>query len=165
MDITYAPLNTVPNAAAQLESLHKIVFGPGRFARTAYRLRENVPADMALSIAALQGTQLVGASILTHIKIGAYNALLLGPLAIAPEFSSQGHGSQLMRQSIEAARAAGHSLIILVGDAPFYSRYGFVSVPLGHITLPGPVNSKRLLACELRVGALAQTSGMAHAIA
>src|SRR5579872_658177 len=136
-----------------IERLNERVFGPGRFARTAYRLREVTPADRTLSFVARVGTLLVGASAMTPIAIGGAAALLLGPLIVEPVFRSQGIGEALVNRSLEAARVAGWKLVILVGDEPYYARMGFKRAPKGQILMPGPVDPDRLLYCELEPGA------------
>jgi len=92
-------------------------------------------------------------------------ALLLGPLAVDPEFANRGHGRGLVREAMDAARANGLGLVLLVGDEPYYARLGFVRVPAGQIALPGPVNPQRLLAAELRPGGLADYRGLVTAVA
>ena len=144
---------------AQIEKLDERAFGPGRYARTAFRLREAVPPDLSLSFVARVGTLLVGANRMTGILVGETPALLLGPLTVEPAFRSQGVGEKLMSHSLDAARAAGHGLVLLVGDLDYYSRVGFSRVPRGKITMPGPVDPDRLLYRELRDGAFAATSG------
>ncbi|CAM5222951.1 GCN5 family acetyltransferase OS=Bosea thiooxidans OX=53254 GN=ARD30_18805 PE=4 SV=1 [Bosea thiooxidans] len=106
----------LPVDAAAIERLHERAFGPGRFARTAFRLREGVPPDPALSFAAHVGTFLVGSIKVTPVLAGGHRALMLGPLTVDPAFDGRGIGSALMNRSIEAARDAGHDLIMLVGD-------------------------------------------------
>ena len=101
--------------AEPIERLNERVFGPGRFARTAYRIRETTDADPGLSFVARVGTLLVGASAMTPIAIGDASALLLGPLIVEPVFRSQGIGEALVARSLEAAKAAGWKLVILVG--------------------------------------------------
>ena len=92
----------------------------------------------------------------TPILIGGKGgALLLGPLAVDPAFANQGHGRGLVGDALEAARAAGIALVVLVGDEPYYARLGFRPVPRGQIILPGPVDPDRLLAAELAPDALA----------
>src|ERR1700721_591692 len=145
--------------ADPIERLNERVFGPGRFARTAYRIRETTPADPALSFVARVGTLLVGASAMTPIVIGEASALLLGPLIVEPVFRSQGIGEALVTSSLEAAKAGGWKLVILVGDEPYYARMGFQRAPPGQISLPGPVDPERLLYCELDPGALAAAKG------
>ncbi len=151
-----------PDTAADAEAILRLnerVFGPGRFARTAYRIRETTSADLSLSFVARVGTLLVGANRMTPILIDLDPALLLGPLTVEPAFRSQGVGEALMTKSLDAARDAGHGLVLLVGDVDYYSRVGFARVPRGKITMPGPVDPDRLLYCELRDGAFAATSG------
>ncbi len=151
-----------PDDAELIERLNERVFGPGRFARTAYRIRETADPDPSLSFVARVGTLLVGANAMTPIAIGGAKALLLGPLIVEPVFRSQGIGEALLTRSLEAAKAAGWKLVILVGDEPYYARMGFQRVPAGRITLPGPVDPARLLYCELEAGALAAAAGEAQ---
>jgi predicted N-acetyltransferase YhbS len=148
--------------ADEIERLNARVFGPGRFARTAYRIRETAPVDSSLSFVARVGTLLVGATAMTPIEIGGAPALLLGPLIVEPVFRSQGIGEALVSRSLEAAKAAGWKLVILVGDEPYYSRMGFKRVPEGQITLPGPVDPARLLYCELERDAVVGARGEAR---
>jgi predicted N-acetyltransferase YhbS len=148
--------------ADAIERLNERVFGPGRFARSAYRVRETADPDPDLSFVARVGTLLVGANFLTPIVIGAAPALLLGPLIVEPVFRSQGIGEALVTRSLEAAKAKGSNLVILVGDEPYYARMGFKPVPPGRITLPGPVDPARLLYCELEPGALEAVWGEAR---
>ena len=154
-----------PETSADADSILRLnerVFGPGRFARTAYRLRETTPADLSLSFVARVGTLLVGANAMTPILIGATPALLLGPLIVEPVFRSQGIGEALVHRSLDAAKAAGAKLVVLVGDEPYYARMGFKPAPLGRIVLPGPVDPARVLVCELEEGAFEGVSGRAR---
>jgi predicted N-acetyltransferase YhbS len=148
-----------PDDSEAILRLNERVFGPGRFARTAYRLRETTDADLSLSFVARVGTLLVGANAMTPIFIGETPALLLGPLIVEPVFRSQGIGEALVKASLDAARAAGAGLAILVGDEPYYSRMGFVRTPPGRIVLPGPVDPARVLHCELRPGGFEGVTG------
>jgi predicted N-acetyltransferase YhbS len=157
LSLTLTPLT--PADLAAIEKLDERAFGPGRFARTAYRLREGVEPDPQLSFVAHVGTLLVGANRMTPITCGGKPALLLGPLTVDPPFRSRGIGEALMQKSMEAARAAGHKLVILVGDEPYYKRIGFKRVPMGRLSLPGPVDPARLLYCELVEGAFEGISG------
>ena len=155
--IKFSPL--CPADEPLVEKLDERAFGPGRFARTAYRLREGVDADASLSFVARVGTLLVGAIRMTPILVDSAPALLLGPLTVEPAFRSQGVGEALMKHSLDAARDAGHGLVLLVGDEDYYSRVGFLRVPRGKILMPGPVDPDRLLYHELKPGALANTIG------
>jgi predicted N-acetyltransferase YhbS len=146
--MTTLPLVVRPETAGDalaIDRLHARAFGPGRFARTSYRLREGVPHLPALSFTALVGTFLVGSVRVRPVIAGDRPALMLGPLTVDPSFEGRGIGSGLMNACLAAAERAGHDLIILVGDAPYYGRFGFVPVPRGRLTLPGPVDPARFL--------------------
>jgi predicted N-acetyltransferase YhbS len=159
-DLTLDLHPEAPSDHAAIERLHERAFGPGRFARTAFRLRENVPPFADLCFTARVGTLLVGSIRLSPVEIGAgVPAILLGPITIDPAFQSRGIGAALMRRSLETASAKGHSRVILVGDAPYYERFGFSVVPPGKLTLPGPVDPARLLLSELVPGAFEGVSG------
>ena len=136
-----------------IQKLEERAFGPGRFAKTAYRLREGVAADLSLSTIARIGGMLVGACTLTRIAVGGAPALLLGPLTVEEPFRARGVGEALAQRSLDAARAAGHELVLLVGDPPFYERLGFVRANWGQFVFPGPVDPGRILFHELRAGA------------
>ena len=148
-----------PSDLAAIERLSERAFGPGRYARSAYRLREDVPADPALSFVACVGTLLVGANQMTPIRCGDTPALLLGPLTVDPAFRSGGIGEAIAQHSLDAARSAGHTLVLLVGDLPYYARLGFATVPDGKLDFCGPVDPARLLYCELVPGAFAGVRG------
>ena len=156
--VSLASVATRPVAECDLpEILHlnARVFGPGRFTRTAYRIREGTPDISPFCRLAHLDERIIASIRMTEIAIGGRRgALLLGPLAVAPEFANQGHGRRLIAESLEAARREGRELVVLVGARPYYGRFGFVPVPPGHIVLPGPVDPARLLACELVTGAL-----------
>ena len=154
-----------PAYAETIDKLHRRTFGPGRFARTAFRLREQAPHDLSLSFIAYIGTMLVGSVRLTHIAVGDTPALLLGPLTVEPPFQSVGIGARLMEESLKAARDQGHKLVLLVGDAPYYARFGFKPVTPGRVRLPGPVDPGRLLVAELADGAFDGVSGATRGVA
>jgi predicted N-acetyltransferase YhbS len=143
----------------QIEKLDERAFGPGRFARTAYRLREGAAPDFAMSYVAHVGTLLVGSNIMTRVRCGEAQMMLLGPLTVEPAFRSRGIGEALAQRSLEAARAAGCKLVLLVGDEPYYARLGFKRVAPGRISLPGPVDPARVLVCELEPGAFEGVAG------
>jgi predicted N-acetyltransferase YhbS len=148
----------------QIDALHDEVFGPGRFVRTAYRIREASTVAPLLSLIAWQGDTLAGAMLLTAISIGGRRgAVLLGPLAIAPAFQHKGLGMRLILESKAQLAAMSYELIILVGDALYYARAGFHVVPQGQIALPGPADPARFLGCELVHGALDHYRGMTTA--
>lgn len=148
-DLSITLLTEHPSHDAAIERLVARTFGPGRYARTAYRLREGNPHRRDLSFTAHIGTMLVGSVRLTPITIGEDKALLLGPLTVEPPFRSHGIGAQLVMRCLEAAKADGGRLVLLVGDEPYYGRMGFKRVPPGQVTLPGPVDPARVLVCAL----------------
>lgn len=149
-----------PEDAEKLKSLAVRSFGPGRFTRTAHRIREKgLPVD-ALSLTAWAGSEFAGSIRFTAISIGSETgALLLGPLMVEEKWSGQGCGRALVRRGLELAREAGSALVILVGDRPYYEQFGFVPVTPGQMIFPGPVDPARLLAVELEEGALGRFSG------
>jgi predicted N-acetyltransferase YhbS len=158
-DLSLVLVPQVPADYAAIEKLDERAFGPGRFARSAYRLREGVAPDYELSYVARVGTLLVGANRMTPIFCGGKPALLLGPLSVEPAFRSGGIGEALVMKSLAAAREAGHRLVLLVGDTAYYARMGFKPVPQGRLTFIGPVDPERLLYCELVEGAFDGVSG------
>lgn len=150
----------VPGDLAAIRDLHARAFSPGRFARTAYRVREGTGAFSPFCRVCLIDGRLVAAVRFTPITVGGKDkALLLGPLAVDPAFANQGYGRSLVAKALEDARAAGISLVVLVGDEPYYGKLGFRCVPTGKITLPGPADPNRLLAAELTPDALVTYTG------
>ncbi len=145
--------------ALAIERLHERTFGPGRYAKTAYRLRERVPHRLDLSFTAHIGTLLVGSVRLSSVCIGQTKALLLGPLTVEPAFRERGVGQTLIERALEEARAKGHRLVVLVGDEPYYGKAGFKRIPPGRVIMPGPVDPARLLVAELVAGAFEGVSG------
>jgi len=147
--------------AAEIEELVIACFGAGRFAKTAYRLREGTTPVEGLSFVAVddESSRLLGSVRFSHIDIGGSQSLLLGPLAVRPELRGKGIGISLMQKGIGEARARGHESMILVGDEPYYSKVGFTRIAPGRIIMPGPVDPLRLLGISLREGALEQLSG------
>jgi predicted N-acetyltransferase YhbS len=145
--------------AVAIERLHERTFGPGRVAKTAYRIREGIEHQPELSFTARVGTLLVGSVRLTPIRIGATKALLLGPLTVEPPFRERGIGQKLIERALAEAKNMGHRLVVLVGDEPYYGKCGFKRIPKGTATMPGPVDPARLLVCELAEGAFGGVSG------
>jgi predicted N-acetyltransferase YhbS len=158
-DISLTILAETEGDASAIERLHERTFGPGRYAKTAYRLREQVAHSLDLSFTARIGTLLVGSVRLSPVRIGEARALLLGPLTIEPPFRDRGVGQALIARALDEARARRHRLVILVGDEPYYGKSGFTLVPPGRIALPGPVDPERLLVAELASGAFDGISG------
>ncbi len=158
-DLSLTILPETPDDAVAIDRLHERTFGPGRFARTAYRIREGVGHDFALSFTARIGTLLVGSVRLSPVTIGETRALLLGPLTVEPPFRGRGIAKALVARACEEAKAKGHKLVLLVGDEPYYGPLGFVRIPKGQVKMPGPVDPARLLVAELAPGAFAGVSG------
>jgi predicted N-acetyltransferase YhbS len=148
--------------ADAIERLNERTFGPGRYAKTAYRLREGAAHALLLSFTARIGTLLVGSVRLTPIRVGETPALLLGPLTVEPPFRGRGIALALIGRALDEARKQGHRLVVLVGDEPYYARAGFRPVPAGRIKMPGPVDPARLLVAELVPGAFDAVSGLIH---
>jgi len=163
-DLPLNILRETPQDHESIEKLNERAFGPGRFARSAYRLRENNSPDLNLSFVAHVGTMLVGANCMTAIDCGGHAALLLGPLTVDPAFRQRGIGAALVSASLKAAKSGGHRLVLLVGDEAYYKRFGFKRAGLGRLTLPGPVDPMRVLICELEPGAFDGVTGQVSAI-
>lgn len=150
--------------AAEISALHSRAFGPGRFTRTAYRVREGASVGMPQGEVCCRvgsiGSKIAAAVTMTAVTIGGRpGAMLLGPLVVAPEYAGNGFGDPVVRAALKAAQDEGCELVVLVGDLAYYSRFGFQMVRIGSITLPGPVDPKRLLAVELTTASLARFSG------
>jgi predicted N-acetyltransferase YhbS len=145
--------------AASVEALNAASFGPGRFAKSAYRLREGVNCEATLSLVAVEGSILRGSVRFWPIMVGDERALLLGPLAVQSDQRGRGIGIALMKRGIELARSSDYLSILLVGDEPYYVRAGFARLPPGRVRFPGPVDAARILGLSLRQGALLTQSG------
>jgi predicted N-acetyltransferase YhbS len=158
-DLAVTILPEAPDDALAIERLHERTFGPGRFARTAFRIREGAGHRLDLSFTARIGTLLVGSVRLTPVRIGETPALLLGPLTIEPPFRSRGIGRALIARALTEAKAAGARLVVLVGDEPLYGKMGFKRIPKGSARMPGPVDPRRLLVAELEEGAFEGVCG------
>ncbi len=147
-----------------ISALHARVFGPGRFTRTAYRVREGTATVSSFCRVAVLGDRIIAAVRMTPVRIGGMSgALLLGPLAVDSDFANQGYARRIIGESLETARQAGVKIVILVGDEPYYGRLGFAPLPADRIRLPGPVNQARLLGLELVPGTLASFTGLVSA--
>ncbi|MCF8476837.1 MAG: N-acetyltransferase [Pseudolabrys sp.] len=158
LDLTILP--ETPDDALAIERLHERTFGPGRYARTAYRIREGRGHLLKLSFTARIGTLLVGSLRLTPICIGETPALLLGPLTVEPPFRERGVGTTMIARALKDAKAQGHKLVVLVGDEPYYGKTGFKRIPKGQVKFPGPVDPTRLLVAELEPGAFEGVKGL-----
>jgi predicted N-acetyltransferase YhbS len=142
------------------EALLDACFGVNRHTRTCQRLRdERAPAE-GLALSAVRQGRLVGTLRLWHVSVGGVPALVLGPLAVDPSCREFGLGAALMNRALAAAKQLGHGAVILLGDAPYYARFGFSGLKTGEVSLPGPFERDRLLGLELREGALDGARGM-----
>ena len=143
------------------EQLLDSVWGPSRFEKTAERLREGRSPAAGLSLIAEQDGKVVGTVRLWHVCAGPGRPiLLLGPLAVEETSRGCGVGSALMQRAIGVAGRRGHDAVVLVGDAPYYQRFGFSAAKTGALWLPGPFERQRLLGCELKVGSLDGARGL-----
>src|SRR5712672_3289859 len=158
-DLSLTILPETRDDAVAVGRLHERTFGPGRMAKTAYRIREGAEHRLDLSFTARIGTLLVGSVRLTPIRIGETKALLLGPLTVEPAFRERGVGYALIERALAQAKTKGHRLVVLVGDEPYYGKAGFKPIPKGRAIMPGPVDPARLLVCELGAGAFDGVSG------
>jgi predicted N-acetyltransferase YhbS len=147
--------------AAREALLDKAMGKIKRRRKTSERLRAGrLPAE-GLAFVATDGERLVGSVRLWDIALeSGQAALLLGPMAVASDCRNRGIGGALVRHAVDEARRLGHEAIILVGDAPYYSRFGFTAGKTAGVQLPGPVERDRLLALELAPGALEDACGM-----
>ena len=159
-DLSLTILPESPDDVTAIERLNARTFGPGRFAKSAYRIREEVTHLPELSFTARVGTLLVGSVRLSPILIGATPALLLGPLTVEPPFRDRGIGLTLIERALSEARRLGHRLVLLVGDEPYYGKAGFKRIPKGRVKMLGPVDPARLLIVELSAGAFEGVAGV-----
>ncbi len=150
-----------PEHAEQIEPLLDRCFGPDRFKKTAYKVRENTTPLPELSFVTVEGDKLLATIRYWPIVIGNVTpALLLGPIAVEPDLQGKGIGVGLMRETLKVAKELGHHLIVLVGDPEYYSQFGFENAADHGFKMPGPVDERRLLVKECKPGALDNVSGL-----
>jgi predicted N-acetyltransferase YhbS len=142
------------------EALLDACFGENRHQRTCQRLRDGRAPAEGLALSAVREGRLVATVRLWHVSAGGRPALMLGPLAVDAASRKLGLGAALMGHALAAARARGHGAVILLGDAPYYARFGFSAEKTGELLLPGPFERERLLGLELVEGALDEAWGM-----
>jgi predicted N-acetyltransferase YhbS len=145
---------------AAREALLDAGFGENRHTRTCQRLRDGHTPAEGLAFSAVRRGRLVGTVRLWQVSAGGVPALVLGPLAVDPACRKLGIGAALINHALAAAKARGHGAVVLLGDAPYYARFGFSALTTGELLLPGPFERDRLLGLELREGALAGAWGM-----
>lgn len=143
----------------EVEALYDLCFAPGRTALSSYRLRDDVPpvADLCLCLWDDESEALIGVIRYWPVRVGGQPALLLGPVAVHPTRQGEGLAGLLIRESLKRARALGWSRVMLVGDAPYYRRFGFAK--LEGVVMPPPTNPDRVLGLELAPGAWAGVQG------
>jgi hypothetical protein len=142
------------------ETLLDACFGDNRHTRTCQRLRDGRTPAEGLAFSAMARGRLVGTVRLWHVSAGGIPALILGPLAVDSACRKLGVGAALMDHALAAARARGHRAVLLLGDAPYYVRFGFSAERTGELQLPGAFERERLLALELVTGGLDGAWGM-----
>jgi predicted N-acetyltransferase YhbS len=142
------------------EALLDTCFGKNRHERTCQRLRDGRKPAEGLALSAVVGGQLVGTVRLWHVSAGGVPALVLGPLAVDSVYRKLGIGAALMDHALAAARARGHRAVLLLGDAPYYARFGFSAAKAAELQLPGAFERERLLALELEDSARDGAWGM-----
>ena len=142
----------------EVEALFDLCFAPGRTALSSYRLREDVPQVAELSRVARDGDGiLAGAIRYWPVRVARKMTLLLGPVAVHPTRQGEGLAAELIRHSLALATARGWERVMLVGDEPYYRRFGFTR--LDGVVMPPPTNPDRVLGLELRPGAWAGVTG------
>lgn len=154
-----------PSDDDAIEALQAAAFGPGAYTRAAYRVREQAPHDPRFSFVTENGGgELIGSVRLTAVRIGDDAGYLLGPLVVDPGYKNMGYGRALVRHALQEVQAAGHPMVLLVGDAPYYQPLGFTPVPRGKVRMPGPVDLSRILVAELVPGAAAGLEGTVRGV-
>ena len=145
------------------ERLLDACFGANRRAKTSERLREGRQPARGLAFSATRAGRLVGTLRLWDVAVGDHAALLLGPLAVDPDAQGLGLGRVMMQAALGRAESLGHGAVLLVGDAPYYARFGFCEATAATLTLPGPFERARFLGLALSADALAGAQGLVRA--
>ncbi|WP_232627803.1 GNAT family N-acetyltransferase [Methylobacterium sp. Leaf118] len=146
------------------ERLLDACFGPGRFLKTSQRLRDGRLPARGLALTATRDDRVVGTVRLWDVETGCGRpALLLGPLAVDPAAQGLGLGGLLMRAALARAGEHGHGAVLLVGDAPYYARFGFAPDRAAGLAMPGPFERERFLGLDLRARALDGANGTLRA--
>lgn len=150
-----SPLTFAPEAAVDHEAFEALLdhaFGPGRFVKVSERVREFARFRPDLSFCAWDGDRLVGGVRQWEVHVGDRPVIFLGPLAVEADVRKYGTGGELVRRACLAAKAAGFPVVLLVGDEPYFERFGFSSAGTRSVVLPGPVDQRRVLAWGLAEG-------------
>jgi predicted N-acetyltransferase YhbS len=141
----------------EVEALYDLCFAPGREALSSYRLRDGVAPVAELCLLLRDDSGVAAAIRFWPVQVAGARVLLLGPIAVHPTHQSEGLGGWLIRAALERARALGWARVLLVGDAPYYGRFGFAR--LEGVTMPPPTNPARVLGAALVPGAWDGVSG------
>jgi predicted N-acetyltransferase YhbS len=167
MSVEFCPpppsLTLKPEDLADSERIERLLdraFGPGRFVKVSERVREVAAFAPELSFCAFDGETLVGVVRMWRVKVGDQPVVFLGPLAVDPDQHNGGIGGLLVEKACAAARAAGEAWVVLVGDPPYFARFGFEVAAAADVTLPGPVDRRRVQALRLRDDAPGLTGAM-----
>ena len=140
------------------------VLGPGRFARTTYRLREQAGEQPAFELGAFDGKRLVGTVTFTSVSVGGVKgACLLGPLVVHPDQRGNDLGVKLMEEGANRADAEGFTCLLLIGDMAYYERAGYTRLSGDEFIFPGPIAAHRILGRDLKDGTLAKLCGKVSA--
>jgi predicted N-acetyltransferase YhbS len=143
----------------EVEALYDLCFAPGRTALSSYRLREGIAPVASLSRVARDGEGILGGAIrYWPVRVSGHHVLLLGPVAVHPTAQGEGLGGALIRDSLDQAQHEGWARVLLVGDAPYYRRFGFTR--LNGVEMPPPTNPDRVLGLELEPGAWDGVTGL-----
>jgi predicted N-acetyltransferase YhbS len=156
----FAIRNECASDVSAREALLDACFGTNRGSRTCERLRAGRAPAENLAFSAIRKGRMVGTVRLWHVSAGGIATLILGPLAVEDSCRKLGVGAALMDHALAAADARGHRAVILLGDAPYYGRFGFSVQKTAELSLPGPFERDRLLGLELQEGALDGARGM-----
>ncbi|MDP3736774.1 MAG: N-acetyltransferase [Hyphomonadaceae bacterium] len=155
----YEIIADAPEHSAAVETLYDEVFGPGRFAKTAERLRENNSKIADASFVAVDAEGVTGVVRVWPVTVGGISgegggrAAFLGPIAVAERRRGNGVAFKLMERAIGVCREQGYPAVILVGDQDYYQRFGFKQAGTGRFQLPGPVDQNRVLIRDLSAAA------------
>ncbi|MEE9453742.1 MAG: N-acetyltransferase [Paracoccaceae bacterium] len=150
----------IPDDLYEVENLYDLTFAPGRTALSSYRLRAGMASLVELSLVARDEYGSVSGAIrYWPVRVGDAAVLLLGPVAVHPTRQGEGLGNMLIAQSLARARELGWSRVILVGDEPYYHRFGFRCTMAENLRFPPPTNPERVLGCALVEGAFDEVSG------
>lgn len=159
--MTYHIIAERPQDAVLLDPLLDRTFGSDRHGKTVYRLREALPPVPGLAFSAIGAAEeLLGSLRFWPIRIGAAEAILLGPLAVEPALQGLGIGRALVRHGLDTARALGERICVVVGEPNYYQPFGFSNAEAAGLRLPGPVDAHRFQVLELALGALDAVSGL-----